>query len=246
MRMIRALTALSLCVALALPALAGERTYVRNYDVASTSFIYCSTTDYVQGLGRIATSGSATAVTGTNTTFLKLVAGDEIFVQRPAFAGSPNLVTDRRVVQTTPTSNTALTITAVANWTGGFAWRYRKVSCGTGAEDGWITTGEAKVDVEWYAATVNATSVSFQVQCRNTGDSWRPANTVYPDPDNSASTVPCRRGSALDANDGAVCRVIGAGIYSECRCGIQVNTDTGVQDISCGLTTQDPNLPGAR
>lgn len=245
MKLIRAFLAL---LAFTGMATAGERTFVRNYDVTSTSYIYCSTTDFSTGLGRLVTAGSSTTVTtsGTGAQLRQLVAGDEVFVTRPSFPGSNTTTVDRRVVQTTPTTNTTMTITAAADWTGGFAWRYRKVSCGTGAEDGWITTGEAKVDVEWYAATVNATSVSFQVQCRNTGDSWRPANTVYPDPDSSASTVPCKRGSALDADDGAVCRVIGAGIYSECRCGMKVNTDTGVQDISCGLTTQDPNIPGAR
>ncbi len=230
----------------ALPALAVERTFVRNYDVASTSFIYCSTTDFIAGNGRASTSGSSATVTGSGTNFRRLVAGDEIFVTRPSFPGSQATTTDRRVVQTTPTSDTSLTLTAVADWSAGFSWRFRHVECGTGAEDGWINVGLAKADFEWVATTVNATSVSFNVQCRNTGDSARPATTVYPDPANSASTDSCKSGSPLDANDGASCRIIGAGLYSECRCGMKVNTDTGAQDLSCFLTTQDPNIPGAR
>lgn len=245
MKLIRAVLVL---LALASSVSAAERTFVRNRDVTSTSFEYCATSDFIPGLGRLSTSGSSATVTatGAGAVLTQLVAGDEIFVIRPSFAGSPTMTTDRRLVLTTPTTNTTMTLTAVADWTGGFAWKYRQVRCGTGAEDGWIMTGESKVDVEWSATTINATSVSFRVQCRNTGDSARPANTVYPAAANSASTDSCLSGSPLDANDGDSCRILGAGIYSQCRCGIKVNTDTGVQDLSCFLTTQDPNIPGAR
>lgn len=236
MKLIRALIVLAL---VALPAVAGERTFVRNRDVTATSFEYCATSDSVAGTGRLATAGSSATVTatGTGAQLRQLVAGDEIFVTRPSFPGSNVMTVDRRLVLTTPTSSTTMTLTAVADWTGGFAWRYRQVRCGSGAEDGWIATNGTLADVEWNVVTINATSISFQVQCRHTADSGRTANTVYPNPLNAASTNTCDSGIPTAAN---TCNVLGSTIYSECRCGFRVNTDTGAQDIGCFLTTRGP------
>jgi hypothetical protein len=226
-----------LVLLLVAPALLADdaRTYVRNYD-SSTTLTYCSTTDFVAGLGRVATSGSSTTVTGTSTNFLSLVAGDEIFVTRPTSGNQTT--TDRRVVQTTPTTATALTLTAVADWTAGFSWRYRKVTCGTGAENGWLAVGNTSTrDVSWAWTTINATSSTIQIECRNTDDSAGPAIIVWPTAANSASTDPCLSGVALDANDGTNCNLRIGGRYSQCRIGVKITTDTGVQDFSAFLKT---------
>jgi hypothetical protein len=149
------------------------------------------------------------------------------------------------VVQTTPTSNTALTLTAAADWTGGFTWRFRKPTCGTGAENGWLSVANGyKVTIKWQATTINATSVGYTVECRDNYDSDGAAVTVWPDPANSASTDQCKSGTITTAGATSRCSLVVQGGWDQCRVGFKVNTDTGVQDVSAFLNVT-PLLVGA-
>lgn len=227
---------LALWALLAGAAAADERTFVRNYDVASTSFIYCETTNYVAGTGRVSTAGSTTTidVAGAGAALRQLAAGDEIFVTRPN-VGTSGTTTDRRVLSAAPTSNTSMIVTSAVDWTAGFSWQFRKVACGTGAENGWLPTARASwTNVKWVIASMSATSIDLDVECRDTGDSAGAATVVWPNPSNSSSTDECLKSNFTAANK---CGLIIEGHWSECRVGLKVNTDTGTQDITATLNT---------
>lgn len=238
---------LAVLLSLALPAAAGEQVYVRELDLDATSYTHCSTTSTTAGRGRIVNAGSSTTITTVNSVsgFGQLRAGDEIFVTIPV-AG---VMTRTRRVISAPSSggHSSIVLTAAldlsGNGTSGFAWDFALVSCGTGAEDGWLLSAQALwTDVTWQVDQLNVTGgIDVRVQCRGTGPTATAAVTVYPDPANSASTDECKKGNFTAVN---ACRLIVTGHWSQCRIGFKIGTnddggDTGAnaESISAFLTT---------
>lgn len=244
MEQLKRLTLLAL-VLLAPVARAAERTYVNQYDldqVSASAYIYCASGEYVQGSGRVITSGSSTTITTVNSTsgFGPLRAGDELFF---IISG----VETRRVISAVA-STSSLTVTAAVDLSalgaGGYMWKYRRVSCGTTASDGWLTTAGAKqpFEVRWQVEQVSVTGgVDVRVECR--GSTFTEAYNVYPDPANSASTNECLKGNFTAAKR---CDLLVYGAWSQCRIGLKIATDdtpggdTGAdaENISALLVTQ--------
>lgn len=158
-----------------LPPAAGAQGHVRlvveNYDLDSTTFTYCIATEVpLSGLGRIETSGSSatvTAVDSTATPFARVEIGDIIYVTN--LAGNQ----DTRFV-TAKASSISLTVNAVVDWdiTGGYAFTWREVNCGTADTDGWFPVDQFVVDPP-YAVTmvaqvdqINVTGgINFRWEC---------------------------------------------------------------------------------
>ena len=165
-------------VSLGFGAQAADHTFVRAYDLASTSFIYCDTSDYRPGFGRIITVGSSTTVTtvGSVSGFGALDAGDEIFFN---IAGTET----RRVVATRASSSSITVTVAVdlsANGTSGYAWRQRDVACSTASTSGWIgVRGWTKKLIYAYLTLETGTGgVVVSVECRGSGDAAVPIQVL--------------------------------------------------------------------
>lgn len=226
-------------------AVGDRQTYAQAYDLDSTSFTACSTTELAPGRGRVTNASSSTTITTVSSVsgFLGLVAGDEVFVDLSLPADASRAWT-RRVVATTPTTGSTLVLTVAidlsANGTAGYAWQFRKVSCGTGAEDGWLLTARSTwTEVSWQVDQLNVTGgIDVRVQCR---DSGLAAYTVYPDPANSASANECLKGNFTAVN---ACRLIVTGHWGECRIQWKIGAaddggDTGAdaESLSAFLST---------
>lgn len=220
----KAATAMLLLCALDAQAIE-HRVYVEQYNLNSTSYIACTTDVPVAGVGRVKNASSGTTITfaGDRGSFGVLAAGDEVFfLVPPPRPGAPGARTRRVVSSATPTT---LTVTAAVdlsgNGTEGYAWDYRKVSCGTGAEDGWqLTANSLWADAAWQIDQLNVTGgIDVRVQCRDPGTA---AYTVYPDPANSASTNECLKGNFTAAN---ACKLIITGHWQECRVQFKIGTN---------------------
>jgi hypothetical protein len=112
------------------------------YDVASDTMTYCRMLGEKNdpwgaewsSIIRIETSGAdtaVTAVTATTAPFAALDVGDAIFVQT-----SPNTREVRWITAKADDDN--VTVNANIDLTGGFAFQYLLLDCGTDAEAGWI------------------------------------------------------------------------------------------------------------
>lgn len=164
-----------------------KATYITNYDLDATDYTYCVTTGNtggawdpnIPGKGNVETSGSSTTVTGVTgaaDSFGPPAAGDIVF-----FKKNDGSVLIRYIV-TNADADTITVNTAVdLDVTGGVAWEWRKVTCGTGATNGWIDlagfTGK-KISLE-ITQMVATGGVDFKFECRdNTYVST--SHVVYP------------------------------------------------------------------
>lgn len=239
----RALIACLLLSALAAQA-EERRVYVEQYDLDSTTYTACKTGPPVPGVGRVTNASSSTTITlaGDRGSFGVLSQGDEVFfviaAPRP---GAPGTRTRRVVDSATPTT---LVVTVAVDLSDGgaegYAWDFRNVDCGTGAEDGWQLVANADwTNIAWQVDQVSVTGgVDVRVQCRDPGTV---AYTVYPDPANAASTDECLKGNFTAVN---ACKLIVTGHWQECRVQLKIGTaddgaDTGAdtESISAFLST---------
>lgn len=137
-------------------------------------YLYCATTDPIEGVARIKTVSSSTTVTTVNSVsaFGAIAVGDEIYAK----VGQTLI---RRVV-TAKASSISLTIDSAASWANGtagypFQWRHRV--CGYSDTDGWMATDglsapNVKVDLgDGSGTAITATGgLSVSVECRLAGD----------------------------------------------------------------------------
>ena len=170
------------------------------------------------GIGRIETSGSSTTVTAEtvgDAPFTSVVAGDLLLITYG------NATYQRRVA--TWVSATEITVDTAINTTGA-TWSWYKAACGATAADGWIgATGAWAMTFQVAVTTINATTIGYSVECRVGGL----AAVAL-----SASTI--ATATTTSYTIGA-----GQGAWDECRLGLKVNTDTGVQSVSASVNRQD-------
>lgn len=206
-----------------MPTRTATSVYVK--DVTGTSYTYCKFLGRggdpfggpIPGPGRIETSGSSTTVTGETATddpFSEVTAGDIIVL---TYGGTTYT---RRVA--TKTSADQISVDTALNTTGA-AWGWYKASCGTAATDGWLDAsgmwaGTFVVDV----ATINATSVDYQVQCRV-----------------ESSIVQLQAASITTATSAGYTIPASNGVWRDCRLGLKLTSDTGAQSVSAYFTRQE-------
>lgn len=194
-----------------------------NYDVASTSYIYCR---YVggngspsgaelQGGGLIETSGSSTTISESVTDanpFAELAVGDLLIIRLPT-----GTVYNRRIV--TYTSDSAVVVDAAVDLgAAGVTFTWLRQQCGTAATDGWIEVALfERLSFQRVLTTLNATSIETQVECRISGIGTTIIDT---------STVTAT---------GTYHYPLATGVWDACRMGVKVSTDTGVQSITGGI-----------
>lgn len=194
-------------------------------DVTGTSYTYCKFTGNggdpfggpIPGVGRIETSGSSvtvTAETAADDPFDPITAGDLLVL---TYGGTTYT---RRVA--TKTSADEITVDTALNTTGA-AWGWYKASCGTAATDGWLDAsgmwaGTFVVDV----ATINATSVDYQVQCRV-----------------ESSIVQLQAASITTATSAGYTIPASQGVWRDCRLGLKLTADGGAQSVSAYFSRQD-------
>lgn len=188
-------------------------------DVADTSYAYCSMRGSggdpfgapIPGTGRVETSGSSTTVTAETASddpFTNVAAGDMLYL----YTTQPPV---RRRVATWVSAD-EITVDTALNTTG-TTWGYYDTLCG--ADAGWLSVEDFTaitfvVDV----VTLNATSIGWQVQCRVLGS--------------NAVEVPSGAGTVTTATTTSFTLNVAETGWTECRMGLKVNTDGGVQSVS--------------
>lgn len=188
-----------------------EAVFARTYDVASTSYIYCTTSALKPGTANIETSGSSATVTAVSgTPFESLAVGDDIQVTLAGVATRRRLTAKASAISVTVDSAINLDVD------GGYGFQWNDVTCGTAATNGWIpASGFRNKSVQIVLDTINATSVEWKIQGRVRGGataadltnetSWTAANS-------QVVVIP----EELDA----------------IRVGVKVTTDGGAQSFS--------------
>ena len=194
-------------------------------DITDTSYSYCKFAGMngdpfqpMLGTGRIETSGSSTTVTAEtagDAPFTSVSAGDFLLI---TYGG----VTYQRLV-TARASATEITVNAAINTTGA-TWAWQKAACGATAADGWIgATGAWAMTFQVAVTTINATTIGYSVECRV----------------GALAAVAVSASTIATATTAAYTIGAGTGAWDECRLGLKVNTDTGVQSVSASVSRQD-------
>lgn len=194
-----------------------------NYDLASTSFIYCTywgkNNDPWGVAGGMAaqapakTTGSSTtidAVTAGQSPFLLVAVGDLLVFRS-------GTTTNLRRVTARASADQITVDTSIDLGTTGVFFEFYTQKCGTTASDGWMdVTLFSNLTFVRQISTFNATSIDSQVECRHNAI---PAAAVIIDTKNATAT-------------GVYAVSIYQGAWDACRLGLKINTDTGAQSIS--------------
>jgi hypothetical protein len=127
-----------------------EKVILSKYDLDSASYIYCTMSDLRAGPGRIETSGTTATVTTVATytdSFTDVGVGDEIVAQSVNLAAPVVFTVTARASATSITADRTINLDVTA----GASFTWRKLSCGTGAGDGWFTVpaGTNHLAVVW-------------------------------------------------------------------------------------------------
>jgi len=201
-----------------------------DYD-PGTSYVYCKYTGasslpggsaFVQ-TKKIKNAGSGTdavANTAGQLPFADLSVGDWLEVRQPA---GTNLTTvlPRYVVTKTDGDNITVNLAwDLSTPTGGFPFTWRKLSCGTGAENGWLDVGQLEL-VRFSVAVdqLNAISADILVQCRDRDAVSTPVSMV-------AKSYTAVGGDGI---------LVSAMLYDQCRLGMKVTGDSGAQKITANF-----------
>ncbi len=235
-------------VLLASPVLADEANFALRYDLDSTSVVYCKVTGNqgnpfggpISGAGLIKTSGSSATTTEVADTdpFADNAAGDVLLVDK----GTVNTDALIRIIitDTSASSNVVDAAWDIENGGSGYAFRWLKQTCGTGAENGWIDIGEAKsFTIGFELDQVNVTGgVDVQVQCRGSAIGASPTQ-VFP---------ACASGSCNTYQNYTTAGIASATFVqgdnlpvSQCRVGIKIGSaddgsDTGADKEQIDIT----------
>ena len=187
-----------------------QAVFARTYDVASTSYIYCTTSDLRPGTANIETSGSSTTVTAVSgNPFESLAVGDDIQV---TLAG---VATRRRI--TAKASAVSITVDSAINLDrdNGYGFQWNDVTCGTAATNGWIPVAGMKNKAVHIALdTINATSIEWKIQGRIRG----------------ATAADLTNATSWTATNAQV--VVIPEELEAIRVGVKVTTDGGAQSFS--------------
>ena len=201
------------------------------YDLDSTSYVYCSMSDWLPGNGRIETSGSnatVTAVSGNTTAFTDVAVGDMITVDSPSLVNPVTFTVVARASAVSITADAAINIDVA----GGVSFRYRDQTCGATAEYGWVRlpAGESTVVVTYRQGDLTG-GVTFDLEGRNRGSLGVPSQL--------ATGVLATASSTLNTNNTLM---IGER-FQEYRVGLKVTTadpaddSTNLEQIGVEITT---------
>jgi hypothetical protein len=234
-------------LALVLAATAGAQTapkfatFAHLYDVGSTSLTYCAARGQqgdpfgsaLVGSARIKTVGSSTTVTeftASTNPFTNLVVGDTLIVT------DANGVT-QRVILTAKASGASITVSTALTLTdsAGHQFTWLDQSCGTTADDGWISISGGKtgtLTVQYESGDLTALVVRFECKSGSVGS--QPV-IVYP-----GESSDCGIGGTLStdrcsyATPGITARlsaVVAPNPFTQCRVGLAyVTADGGTRD----------------
>lgn len=195
----------------------------KNYNVASTDYIYGRYTPPIQAPKYLKTSGSSTTVSELNTgddVFAGYGIGDLLHVE------VDGTVTTRRVtaVGSIPDS---VTVNSAVDWENGGAGRafsFQRFSVGTAATDGWFSVWDydpsgrvVSISIE----TINATSLDFIIEGRIRGNPV--SSRLFSQSYTAATTITATV---------ALSTIPVTEMVDDIRVGVKVNTDTGAQDLT--------------
>lgn len=219
-------------------ALAGQddtASFAILYEIDSTDPIYCRLTGQsgdpfgpgISGTSRIETSGSSTtttAVTAASGPFASVSAGDILLVRSPV--DDSTLV--RRVVS--KADSDTVTVHTAWNLSGGFAFTWKKLTCGTAATSGWIEVGNAdSFAITFELDQVSVTGgINVQVQCRTGAINASPVQ-IFP----ACTSGACNTVQNYTTAGVASATTVAVGFpYKSCRVGVDIGTaddgsDTG-------------------
>jgi hypothetical protein len=196
-----------------------RRTLFVNYDVASASAIYGLYSDLIASAKPLKTTGSSTTVSevaAADDTFANFVIGDILAVTRP------NGNVDLRRVTAIGSIPDSVTVDSAVNWdqTGGFPFSYRRFTVGTGANTGWFSVGSCdEKDLTLYVTTINATSITFNVQGRQLGAYGPVVSDIYQKTFTAATAAGGDPVFVVEHTD-------------DLRVGVLVTGDAGVQSVT--------------
>lgn len=211
------------------------------YDLDATAITYCRMTGKlgdpfgagIASVANITTSGSSTTTTAlvaSSAPFAQINVGDVLIV-----ASSTGVATDTlfRVVTAKASSDSITVNTAwdLSTPTAGFAFTWKKISCGTGASNGWITIANSdSFAITFELDQVNATGgIDVQVQCRSAAIGASPVQIFPACTSGSCNTVQNYTTAGIASSTTVSFNSIP---YQECRVGIFIHTsddggDTG-------------------
>lgn len=202
------------------------RRVITLWDASSGTETFCAlATNPVQGPGPIAAAASNT-VTGSST-FANVAAGDELMISEgsnnytvgvEARASASSITAAYR--DPSSLASAALTLTAAQ-------FQYRKLVCGTGADAGAFSVGYGPVTINVTVFRMAATGILWRIQCRtSTNVGWNQIYPVLVPPATAASYITV----TTAATSGYTISTLDP--FAECRVGITVDTDAGIQAIS--------------
>jgi hypothetical protein len=208
-----------------------QQVLASKYDLDSTSYVYCKMSDWQQGIGRIETSGSSatvTAVTGSSGPFDSLAVGDEVTVDSPLLVAPVTFTIIARASGTSVTADQAINIDVA----GGSAFRWRDLSCGDTAADGWVRlpAGQSTVVVTFRRGDLTG-GVTFDVEGRNRGSNGVPSQL--------ATGVLATASATLSTNN----TLILGETFEQYRVGLKVttadpsDTTTNLEQVDVIITT---------
>lgn len=221
-------------------------TLMMRYDVDSTSVNYCRTTGMADDpygrnntmIDKVKTSGSSTTVTsvGTLGPFRDLAVNDVIFVDRGA-PGTP--IVDMAVIVAKATSD-SITVDAAVNWdnsAAGYTATWRRTSCGTTANDGWVDVASASqitMTIEYNQGDLDNLSVRWECKAAFPGGA-NPVQ-VYPSKNDTCGQGTLASNFCDYATAGLLARttVITTGPWASCRIGFKVKT-TDTSDAGANI-----------
>jgi hypothetical protein len=226
------------------PARADEaytRPVTAKYDLDSTTETFCAlNTREIDGPGRITTSGSSTTVTavGSAEPFTDVAVNDQLVIT--GVIGQHVRTVVARASATSITVDAAVDLSA----TGGYAFQYRVLSCGTGATDGWfgvssLSATTVTIDITQIVATGG---IDVRIQCAS-GSNVAAARQVYP-----LLTPPAAGPTYLNfptaTASGVAVEITGS--WSRCRVGMKIGSADDGDDATTNREQVTIQLDAAR
>jgi hypothetical protein len=195
----------------------------KNYNVASTDYIYGRYSDVLNAPKYLKTSGSSTTVSEKN-------AGDDVFdgygVGDLLHVEVDGTWTTRRITSVSGAPDSVTVDTAV-DWENGGAGRafsFQRFSVGTAATDGWFSVTDYASDgrvVQISIETINATSLDFIIEGRIRGNPV--SSRLWSESFTAATTITATVAlSAIPVSEPV----------DEIRVGVKITTDGGAQDLT--------------
>lgn len=211
--------------------------FSKAYDLDSASYIFCNVTGQlgdpwgppIPGLSPIATSGPSTTVvevTASSLPFANLGVGDIIFTTDSTGAAAIRAITAKA-------SGASITVDSAINLGTSTPFSWKKLTCGTTAESGWISVqGWLYKKVSVHLNQMDATSIDIKWECRDRTIDTQP-EYVYPGSSTASGVCPGGTSASGACNYTAASIATRTSVevdvpYDQCRVGMKINTDDGL------------------